>query len=383
MERLVEILRKAVSDGASDIFIVAGGALSYKVDGEIRPMEASTERLMPDDTKVLLDEIYECASREKTHFLEEGDDDFSFAIEDLARFRVNSYFQRGSQAAVIRVVSFRIPDYKELGIPEEVIALSKLQHGMIIISGTAGSGKSTTQACIIDAINKEREAHIITLEDPIEYLHSHEKSIVNQREVGIDTQSYAGALRAALREDPDIILVGEMRDLDTIATAVTAAETGHLVLSTLHTIGAVPTIERIIDVFPMNQQAQIRLQLATLLEAIISQQLLPTADRKGRVAAFEIMYANSAVRNLIREAKPHQIPSIIQTNKQSGMMMMDDALYELYRTNQITAEDAMTFAQDPSNLARRIPAGKIPTPLSEPSWQMDDWDGPTFGSGGF
>ena len=383
MERLVEILRKAVSDGASDIFIVAGGALSYKVDGEIRPMEASAERLMPDDTKVLLDEIYECASREKTHFLEEGDDDFSFAIEDLARFRVNSYFQRGSQAAVIRVVSFRIPDYKELGIPEEVIALSKLQHGMIIISGTAGSGKSTTQACIIDAINKEREAHIITLEDPIEYLHSHEKSIVNQREVGIDTQSYAGALRAALREDPDIILVGEMRDLDTIATAVTAAETGHLVLSTLHTIGAVPTIERIIDVFPMNQQAQIRLQLATLLEAIISQQLLPTADRKGRVAAFEIMYANSAVRNLIREAKPHQIPSIIQTNKQSGMMMMDDALYELYRTHQITAEDAMTFAQDPSNLARRIPAGKMPTPLAEPSWQMDDWDGPTFGSGGF
>ena len=164
MERLVEILRKAVSDGASDIFIVAGGALSYKVDGEIRPMEASAERLMPDDTKVLLDEIYECASREKTHFLEEGDDDFSFAIEDLARFRVNSYFQRGSQAAVIRVVSFRIPDYKDLGIPEEVIALSKLQHGMIIISGTAGSGKSTTQACIIDAINKEREAHIITLE---------------------------------------------------------------------------------------------------------------------------------------------------------------------------------------------------------------------------
>mgnify|MGYP002616916124 CR=1 FL=1 len=383
MERLVEILRKAVSDGASDIFIVAGGALSYKVDGEIRPMEASAERLMPDDTKVLLDEIYECASREKTHFLEEGDDDFSFAIEDLARFRVNSYFQRGSQAAVIRVVSFRIPDYKDLGIPEEVIALSKLQHGMIIISGTAGSGKSTTQACIIDAINKEREAHIITLEDPIEYLHSHEKSIVNQREVGIDTQSYAGALRAALREDPDIILVGEMRDLDTIATAVTAAETGHLVLSTLHTIGAVPTIERIIDVFPMNQQAQIRLQLATLLEAIISQQLLPTADRNGRVAAFEIMYANSAVRNLIREAKPHQIPSIIQTNKQSGMMMMDDALYELYRTHQITAEDAMTFAQDPSNLARRIPAGKMPTPLAEPSWQMDDWDGPTFGSGGF
>ena len=199
MERLVEILRKAVSDGASDIFIVAGGALSYKVDGEIRPMEASAERLMPDDTKVLLDEIYECASREKTHFLEEGDDDFSFAIEDLARFRVNSYFQRGSQAAVIRVVSFRIPDYKDLGIPEEVIALSKLQHGMIIISGTAGSGKSTTQACIIDAINKEREAHIITLEDPIEYLHRNQKSLISQREIAIDTENYLTGLRACLR----------------------------------------------------------------------------------------------------------------------------------------------------------------------------------------
>ena len=259
----------------------------------------------------------------------------------------------------------------------------EIEKSNMLMIGPTGSGKSTTLASLIHIINQTQNKHIITLEDPIEYLHSHEKSIVNQREVGIDTQSYAGALRAALREDPDIILVGEMRDLDTIATAVTAAETGHLVLSTLHTIGAVPTIERIIDVFPMNQQAQIRLQLATLLEAIISQQLLPTADRKGRVAAFEIMYANSAVRNLIREAKPHQIPSIIQTNKQSGMMMMDDALYELYRTHQITAEDAMTFAQDPSNLARRIPAGKMPTPLAEPSWQMDDWDGPTFGSGGF
>ena len=353
MERLVEILRKAVSDGASDIFIVAGGALSYKVDGEIRPMEASAERLMPDDTKVLLDEIYECASREKTHFLEEGDDDFSFAIEDLARFRVNSYFQRGSQAAVIRVVSFRIPDYKELGIPEEVIALSKLQHGMIIISGTAGSGKSTTQACIIDAINKEREAHIITLEDPIEYLHPHSKSIVLQREIGYDSKSYASALRAALREDPDVILVGEMRDLETISIAITAAETGHLVFSTLHTNSAAATIDRVIDVFPPHQQQQTRIQLSGVIEGIIAQQLLPK-EGGGRVAAYEVMLATPAIRNLIREGKSFQIQSMIQTSKKLGMQAMDDAIYDLYMQNKISAEDAVSFAQEPAVMQQKV-----------------------------
>ena len=374
-----EILARAKEAGASDVHITVGIPPKMRVNGDLLTMEG--DRLMPADTLEIAAQVMN--EKQQQRFGENGECDMSFAIAGQGRYRVNIYKQRGSIAMAFRLVDTKVPSAESLGVPQSVIDLYQKKRGLVLVTGPTGSGKSTTLASLIDKINNNREAHVITLEDPIEYLHSHEKSIVNQREVGIDTQSYAGALRAALREDPDIILVGEMRDLDTIATAVTAAETGHLVLSTLHTIGAVPTIERIIDVFPMNQQAQIRLQLATLLEAIISQQLLPTADRKGRVAAFEIMYANSAVRNLIREAKSHQIPSIIQTNKQSGMMMMDDALYELYRTHQITAEDAMTFAQDPSNLARRIPAGKMPTPLAEPSWQMDDWDGPTFGSGGF
>jgi len=353
MERLVEILKKAVSDGASDIFIVAGGALSYKVDGEIRPMEASAERLMPDDTKVLLDEIYECASREKIHFLEEGDDDFSFAIEDLARFRVNSYFQRGSQAAVIRVVSFRIPDYKELGIPEEVIALSKLQHGMIIISGTAGSGKSTTQACIIDAINKEREAHIITLEDPIEYLHRNQKSLISQREIAIDTENYLTGLRACLRQAPDVILLGEMRDAETIRTAMTAAETGHLVLSSLHTLGAANTIERIMDVFEPSQQRQIAIQLSMVLQAVISQQLIPDVDGRN-IPVFEIMRLTPAIRNMIRDNKVHQIEGVISTSGQEQMRSMDQSLLELYKKGRITRDTALKYALNADMLKRRL-----------------------------
>lgn len=379
MNRIEMFLREGNEKGASDIHLAPGSPVMFRIDGELVP--ASDEKIKPFEIEEMIEPLL--TEEQKAELKENGELDFAYSIAGFHRVRFNVFRQRGTYAVALRILSFEIPEAKRLGIPPSVVDLTNRKRGLVLVTGPTGSGKSTTLASLIHIISETYAKTIITLEDPIEYLHSHEKSIVNQREVGIDTQSYAGALRAALREDPDIILVGEMRDLDTIATAVTAAETGHLVLSTLHTIGAVPTIERIIDVFPMNQQAQIRLQLATLLEAIISQQLLPTADRKGRVAAFEIMYANSAVRNLIREAKSHQIPSIIQTNKQSGMMMMDDALYELYRTHQITAEDAMTFAQDPSNLARRIPAGKMPTPLAEPSWQMDDWDGPTFGSGGF
>ncbi len=347
-----ELLTKARKLGASDIHVSVGIPVKCRVNGEL--VNLTEEKILPADSKTLVEQMI--PGRLVERFNKEGEVDFSYAIKGVGRFRVNIFKQRGTMAFVIRLVNTVIPSPETLGLPQSVLDLVLKKRGLILVTGPTGSGKSTTLASLINIINQTQNKHIITLEDPIEYLHTHASSIVNQREVGIDTQSYAGALRAALREDPDIILVGEMRDLDTIATAVTAAETGHLVLSTLHTIGAVPTIERIIDVFPTHQQAQIRLQLATLLEAIISQQLLPTADKKGRVAAFEIMYANSAVRNLIREAKPHQIPSIIQTNKQSGMQTMDDALFDLFHSHRITAEDALVYAQDKGNLAKRIPS---------------------------
>jgi twitching motility protein PilT len=257
-------------------------------------------------------------------------------------------------AAVIRVVSFDIPDWQALHIPEQVMNLANVDHGMVLVTGTAGSGKSTTQACIIDRINKTRDCHIITLEDPIEYLHRHNKSIVNQREMGSDSQNYAAALRAALREDPDVILVGEMRDLETIATAITAAETGHLVFSTLHTTGAANTIDRIVDVFPPYQQQQIRTQLADVLECVVSQHLIPRQNHEGRVAAIEVMLSNSAIRNHIREAKTFQIASVMQTNRKLGMITMDDALLELYRAGDISLENAINYAQDPVALRKRL-----------------------------
>lgn len=348
--KIDELLTIARQNGASDLHVSVGIPPKVRINGELRSL--TKEVLMPQDTKELVEQMI--PGRLVERFNADGEIDFSYAVRGLGRFRVNIFKQRGSLAFVIRVVNSEIPEPEKLGLSPSVIELATKKRGLILVTGPTGSGKSTTLASLINVINQNYNKHIITLEDPIEYLHRHAKSVVNQREVGIDTQSYAGALRAALREDPDVILVGEMRDLDTIATAVTAAETGHLVFSTLHTIGAVPTIERIIDVFPMEQQGQIRIQLATLLEAIISQQLLPTADRKGRIAAFEIMYANSAIRNLIREAKPHQIPSIIQTSKSAGMITMDDALTELYEHRKITREDAILFAQDKSNLKKRL-----------------------------
>ena len=274
-----DLLIRARKMGASDVHVTVGIPPKCRVNGELVTLMEG--RILPADSKALVEQMI--PGRLVERFNREGEVDFSYAIKGVGRFRVNIFKQRGTMSFVIRLVNTEIPSPESLGLPQSVLELVKKKRGLILVTGPTGSGKSTTLASLIHIINQTQNKHIITLEDPIEYLHSHEKSIVNQREVGIDTQSYAGALRAALREDPDIILVGAMRDLGTIATAVTAAETGHLVLSTLHTIGAVPTIERIIDVFPMNQQAQIRLQLATLLEAIISQQLLPTADRKGRV----------------------------------------------------------------------------------------------------
>lgn len=352
MTNLEEVLKKAVQDSASDIFIIAGGNLSYKVDGEIRPMDNSM-KLTPEETSYFIDEIYSYAKRSKDLFLQKGDDDFSFAIDSLARFRVNTYMQRGSQATVIRVVAFSIPDHRQLGIPDDVVELSRLQHGMIVISGTAGSGKSTTQACIIDAINENREAHIITLEDPIEYLHKNKKSIVSQREIAIDTDNYLTGLRACLRQAPDVILLGEMRDAETIRTAMTAAETGHLVIATLHTKGAVNTIDRIVDSFPADQQDQIKIQLSLVLDCIVSQQLLPCSSG-GMVPALEIMKTVPAISNMIRDSKNYQIDNVIQTSGNMGMVSMDQYIVNLVQKGLISDETALMNCMNPEQVKRKI-----------------------------
>ena len=292
--------------------------------------------------------------KQQQRFEENGECDMSFAIAGQGRYRVNIYKQRGSIAMAFRLVDTKVPSAESLGVPQSVIDLYQKKRGLVLVTGPTGSGKSTTLASLIDKINNNREAHVITLEDPIEYLHSHNRSIVNQREIGLDSLSYAHALRAALREDPDVILVGEMRDFETISVAITAAETGHLVLSTLHTIGAASTVDRVIDVFPPHQQQQIRVQLANVLEAVISQQLIPTADGHGRVAAFEVLHTNPAVRNLIREGKTHQLTSVMQTNRKAGMITMDDALLQLYAQHSISKDQVLQFAQDQESMKMKL-----------------------------
>ncbi len=344
-----DILRHAVDVGASDIFIVAGLPVSYRKNGIIHS-DGGT-KLFPADTKQLLAEIYELANKRDINILEElGDDDFSFAVPGFSRFRVSAFKQRGSLSAVMRIISFELPNPVELGIPQSIVDLGNYSNGMILVTGPAGSGKSTTLACIIDHINKTRHDHIITLEDPIEYLHRHDKSIVSQREVELDTKSYVSALRAALRQSPDVILLGEMRDFETISVAMTAAETGHLLLSTLHTIGAANTINRIIDVFPANQQHQIAVQLSACLNAVVSQQLIPTID--GKVApAYEIMVVNTAIRNMIRDNKVFQIEGVIFSGSgQTGMCSMDESIKNLLNQGIISREVAMTYATHPERI---------------------------------
>ena len=345
------IVMLAKEKGASDVHITVGVKPKCRIRGVLVALE-EFEVLYPPATKVLVESMLNTTNQ--AIFNEKGEADFAYSIPEVGRFRVNAFHQRGSCAAVIRIVNTVIPDSESLGIPGSVLELCNKKRGLVLVTGPTGSGKSTTLASLIDIINRQKEVHIITLEDPIEYLHNHSKAVVNQREIGLDTQSYANALRAALREDPDIILVGEMRDLDTISTAITAAETGHLVFSTLHTIGAAPTIDRVIDVFPPHQQTQIRVQLASVLESVISQQLLPTADRKGRVAAFEVMHGTPAVKNLIREGKTHQIESIIQTSKKFGMQTMDDALFDLYMKHRIDGAHALEFAQNYEEMQKKI-----------------------------
>lgn len=344
-------LQKAVEMGASDVFFVAGGPVCQKLEGHIAPMDQG--RMLPPDTRQVVEEIYAAAGRSMDTFLETGDDDFSFSIASLARFRVNTYRQRGSVAAVIRVVSFDIPDWKALGIPQQVMDLAELESGMILFTGTAGSGKSTTQACLIDRINRSRACHIVTLEDPIEFLHRHRKSIVSQREVAIDTKDYLSALRACLRQAPDVILLGEMRDAETMHTAMTAAETGHLVIATLHTKGCVNAIDRIVDTFPAQQQSQIRLQLATVLHTVVSQQLLPDVQG-GMVPACEVLHLNSAVRALIRDNRGHQIPAVMAAGGDGGMLSMDKSLLELHRSGRITRDTALHYADNPDTLKRLL-----------------------------
>ena len=344
MTRLTDYLQKAVSDRASDLFIVAGGPVSAKVENRLVPV--SEDRVFPAETEDLAD-------RPMDRFLQQGDDDFSFSMTGMARFRVNVYRQRGSMAAVIRVVAFDIPHWTDLSIPDQVMNLAEVTHGMVLVTGTAGSGKSTTQACIIDRINRTRECHIITLEDPIEYLHRDRKSIVSQREVAIDTQDYPSALRACLRQAPDVILLGEMRDQETIHTAMTAAETGHLLIATLHTKGAVNTIDRIVDTFPSGQQDQVRVQLSMVLHTVVSQQLVPDV-KGGLVPAFEIMHVNNAIRSLIRDSKTHQIDNAIAAGGAEGMVTMDQSLLTLHKTRQITAETVLSYADNPDQLRRRM-----------------------------
>ncbi len=347
-----ELLQKALDRNASDLFIVAGRPASMRVNNTIS--QINDQRLLPADTQEIVTDIYALAGkRSMDHLLETGDDDFSFAIPGLSRFRISAYKQRGSLSAVIRIITFSLPDPSALGIPDNIMALARFKKGLVLVTGSAGSGKSTTLACMIDDINQNFEKHIITLEDPLEYLHQHKKSIISQREISADTDSYVAALRAALRQSPDVILLGEMRDYETIQVAMTAAETGHLIFSTLHTIGSANTIDRIIDVFPPNQQRQIAVQLSMVLQAVITQHLVPTVH-ETLVPVFEIMTVTPAIRNMIRDNKIPQIDGIIYSSSSPEMCSMDSSLARLYNEGTITKETALTFASNPDMLSKKI-----------------------------
>lgn len=350
LSRLVDVLTEAGQLGASDIHLAPASPVMYRVDGGLVPSQKAYFK--PFEIDQMLDTMLSMDQR--SELKREGELDFAYSISGFSRLRLNVFRQRGTYALALRILSFEIPDPAAIGLPKAVMDFANKKRGLVLVTGATGSGKSTTLAALIGQIAKTYSKTIITLEDPIEYLHKHGKSMVLQREIGYDSQSYANALRAALRQDPDVILVGEMRDLETISTAITAAETGHLVFSTLHTNSAAATIDRIVDVFPPYQQQQIRVQLAAVLEGVVAQQLLPIQSSKGRVAAFEIMLANSAIRNLIREGKAFQIPSVMQTSRKEGMLTMDDAIYDLFMRNAISSQTAINFAHDPGNMIQRV-----------------------------
>jgi len=346
-----DVLMEVVSRRASDLHLTVGSPPMVRVRGRLAPLEGYP-RLSPTDTREI---VYSILSNSQRQRLEENWQlDFAYQIPGHARFRVNAYFQRASVGAAFRLIPFEVVPLEELGLPPAVTEFSRKPRGLVLVTGPTGSGKSTTLASLINEINEQREEHIMTIEDPIEFLHRHKKCIVNQREIGADATSFADALKAALRQDPDVILVGEMRDLETIGTAITAAETGHLVFATLHTQDTPQTIDRIIDVFPSAQQGQIRAQLSVALQGIMTQTLLPTADGSGRCVAVEILMPTPAVRNLIREGKSHQIYSVLQTSGSHGMQTMDASLAELVRAGKITRDLAESRAHSPEELRRLI-----------------------------
>ncbi len=349
VETLDEILRKALEYKGSDVFVVPGSQIMTKASGKMIPI--TQDRALPNDIAILVDRAYELAGRTRDTLHEEGDDDFSFAVRDLSRFRCNAYRQRGSLAMTCRVVAFGIPDPQDCHIPDVVMRLADFRSGMILVTGPAGNGKSTTLACLVDKINRTRSGHIITIEDPIEYLHPHKQCLVSQREVPGDASTFARALRAALRQAPDVIMLGEMRDIETISTAITAAETGHLLLSSLHTLGAAKTIDRVIDAFPANQQNQIRAQLSMVLRAVVSQRLILTKEGKLH-PVFEVMCVNPAIQNLIREGKTHQIDNAIFGGG-ADMLSMDTELARLLRDGKIDKEQAALLAIHPETVERQ------------------------------
>jgi len=345
------LLEEMIQKDASDLHITAAERPKLRVDGDI--VDSSVvEVLTPKDTLQLAYSVL--TENQKKRFETDDELDFSFGIQNLARFRGNVFKQRGCVAMVIRMIPFNVRTFQELGLPPVLAKLAERPRGLILVTGPTGSGKSTTLAAIIDKINKERKGHIITVEDPIEFIHRHQSCIVNQREIGTDTKSFASALKYALREDPDVILVGEMRDLETVGAALTIAETGHLVLATLHTNSAAESINRVIDVFPSNQQSQVRAQLAFVLEGVVTQTLLPKLKGRGRSMAAEIMVATPAIRALIRDDKVHQIYSAMQSGKKFGMQTMNDALFQLYTAREVAQEECERVSHDPKEFLRMI-----------------------------
>ncbi len=336
------LLKEATKRGASDLHLTVGVPPVIRINGSLEQMDQPV--LSREDTVKYSQQMFNESGREK--FEKTGESDFSYTLPEYGFFRVNIYRQRGSVGIAIRILNARIFTLEELGLPPAAAVMARRSRGLILVTGPTGSGKSTTMAAMADLINREKTLHIVMLEDPIENIHSHKKSIITQREIGNDSKSFPGALRAALRQDPDVIIIGEMRDLETISIAVTAAETGHLVIATLHTSDAAQSVERIIDSFPSNQQQQIRVQLANSLVGVISQRLLPRLDNDGRIVAAEVLLCNMAVRNLIRVGKIHQVPSLMEIGAREGMQTMDKHLKSLYEKGLISRDDCLTYASD-------------------------------------